>query len=303
MTVTKFIKTPKLFQYLDLEVKEALARHSIRDLYSYAWVGEDTPSDEFVGLAMWGSSGHSPIIYGCQPPSGYSIEDYALLITASEDLEALLDLARLAIGHALWMSDLIKSQSNFFNYDHHFWLNHINSVTLLGMASDRLRDLFLAVYFHTSFEVYKKANKKRAINPGGLESGYFQYPFADALNAPRLPSTDNILGELLNLAHSIYLKRESRNATVHDVATNAAKFMKNFLATDSPGLMTRTNISHEEMIANAGKVHEGNCAELDEAIKFVTDWYRNLVKATSMTFEIEHALTKSAAAKDTSLEE
>lgn len=303
MTVTKFIKTPKLFQYLDLEVKEALHRHGIRDLYSYAWVAEDTPSDEFVGLAMWGSSGHSPVLYGCQPPSSYSIEDYARLITASEDIEALLDLARLAIGHALWMSDLIKSQSNFFNYDHHFWLNHINSVTLLGMASDRLRDLFLAVYFHTSFEVYKKANKKRVVNPGNLKPGYFQYPFADALNAPRLPSTDNILGELLNLAHSLYLKRESRNATVHDVATNAAKFMKNFLATDSPGLITRTNISHEEMIANDGKVHEDNCSELDEAIKFVTDWYRDLVKATSMTFEIEHALTKSAAAKDTSLEE
>ncbi len=54
--------------------------------------------------------------------------------------------AWLAIGHALWMSELIKSQSSFFFHDHHFWLNHINSVTLLGMALDRLRDLFLVAW-------------------------------------------------------------------------------------------------------------------------------------------------------------
>lgn len=208
MTVTKFIKTPKLFEYLDLEVSEALHRHGIRDMFDYAWVGEDTPSEEFVGLAMWSSEHSSPVLYGCPTPSGYSREEYERLITICEDLESLMQLARLAIGHTLWMSDLIKSQSRFFFHDHHFWLNHINSVTLLGMASDRLRDLFLVAYFRTTFEEYKKANSKRTIKPVKLESGayhfveskktndrlnpeelgsgFYQYPFADASNAPRV---------------------------------------------------------------------------------------------------------------------
>jgi hypothetical protein len=295
MTVTKFIKTPKLFEYLDLEVSEALHRHDIRDMFDYAWVGEDTPSNEFVGLAMWGSEHHSPVLYGCQTPTGYSREEYARLITTCEDLESLMKLARLAIGHTLWMSDLIKSQSIFFFHDHHFWLNHINSVTLLGMASDRLRDLFLAAYFRTTFEEYKKANRKRDINPGGLQSGFYQYPFADASSAPRRPEIATNLVELFDLAGEIYLSRENRNATVHDLATKAARFMKEFLAANSPGVMTRDATSHKEMLANSQKVHDANCTELDDAIRFVTGWYRDLVKATSITFEVEYVLERNPA--------
>ena len=294
MTVTKFIKTPKLFEYLELEVSEALHRHGIRDMFDYAWVGEDTPSDEFVGLAMWSNQHSSPVLYGSQTPSGYSREEYEQLITTCEDLESLMQLARLAIGHTLWMSDLIKSQAIFFCHDHHFWLNHINSVTLLGMASDRLRDIFLAIYFNTSIDLYKKANAKKVFSHGfdELKSHHYQYPFVDALNAPRRPAIKAAIRELSGLAERIYVKRETRNATVHEIATKAARFLKNFMATDLPGIMTRTESSYEEMITNAAKTHEDNCAELDEAIRFVTDWYRELVKATSMTFEIEYALTK-----------
>jgi hypothetical protein len=228
-----------------------------------------------------------------------------------------MQLARLAIGHALWMSDLIKSQSRFFFHDHHFWMNHINSVTLLGMVSDRLRDLFLAAYFRTTFEEYKKANSKRIIKPVRLESGayhfveskktkdplnpeelgsgFYQYPFADGLAAPRQSGIATNLLELLDLSGKIYRRRDSRNATVHDLASKAAKFMKKFLAADSPGLMTRNASSHEEILENSQKAHEANTVELDDAIRFVTDWYRDLVKATSITFEVEYDLARKPA--------
>lgn len=295
MTVTKFIKTPKLFEYLDLEVSEALHRHGIRDLFDYAWASEDTPSDEFIGLAMWSSEHSSPFQYGCRAPSGYSREEYDRLITTCEDLESLMQLARLAIGHTLWMSDLIKSQSIFFSHDHHFWLNHINSVTLLGMASDRLRDLFLAAYFRTTFEQYASSNQNRVIDSGRLKSGFYQYSFADASIAPRLPTIATNLLELSNLAGKIYESRKSRNAIVHDLATKAAKFMKEFLAADSPGLVPFNATSHKEVVEKSEMVHEANMAELDDAIRFVTDWYRDLVKATSITFEVEYVLTRNAA--------
>ncbi len=318
MTVTKFIKTPKLFEYLDQEVSEALHRHGIREMFDYAWVGEDTPSDEFVGLAMLGSEHHSPVLYGRQTPIGFSREEYERLITTCEDLESLMQLARLAIGHNLWMSDLIKSQSSFFIHDHHFWLNHINSVTLLGMASDRLRDLFLAAYYRTTYEQYKRKNSKTIIspvklnsgfvqfnrrkktsnsriNPGELASGYYQYPFADATSAPSSPVIATNLLELFELAGQIYLSRESRNSTVHDLATKAAKYLKEFLATDSPGRMTRDTIPYKELLENPQKVHEANCTELDDVITIVTDWYRDLVKAASITFEIEYVLARTPA--------
>ena len=71
--------------------------------------------------------------------------------------------------------------------------------------------------------------------------------------------------------------------------------MKEFLATDSLGVMTRDATSHKEMLVNSQKVHEANCAELDDAIRFVTDWYRDLVKATSITFEVEYVLRRNPA--------
>jgi hypothetical protein len=128
-----------------------------------------------------------------------------------------------------------------------------------------------------------------------LQSGFYQYPFADASSAPRRPEIATNLVELFDLAGEIYLSRESRNATVHDLATKAAKFMKEFLAADSPGVMTRDTTSHKEMLANSQKVHDANCKELDDAISFVTDWYRDLVKATSITFEVEYVLTRNPA--------
>lgn len=317
MTETKFVKTPKLFEYLDLEVTEALHRHGIRDMFDYALVGEDTPSDEFIGLAMWGSEHHSPVLHGFHVPSGYSRDEYERLITACEDLESLMQLARLAIGHALWMSDLIKSESRNLFHHHHFWLNHINGVTLLGMASDRLRDVFIAAYFRKSFAEYKKANSKRFIkpvrldsgplrfeeshrnqrnlDPGELGSGFYQYPFADASSAPCLPGIAANLAELFDMAGRIYRSRESRNATVHDLATTAAKFLTEFIRADSPGIMSRNPASRAAILENHRRAHEANCAELDEAVRFVTEWYRDLVKASSITFEVEHALARSPA--------
>lgn len=296
MTVEKFIKTPKLLEYLELEVSDALQRHDIRDMFDHAWVAEDTASDEFIGLAMWVSEHHSPVLHGCQTPSGYSREEYHLLITTCEDLESLMQLARLGIGHSLWMSDLIKSQSIFFLHDHQFWLNHINSVTLLGMASDRLRDLFLAAYFRTTFNEYKNKNEKRFIKPGNLKSTFYQYPFVDASNTPRPPNIATNLEKLVDLTKKIHQSRERRNKTVHDLATKAAKFMKKFLASDPTGVMTRNVTSYEEMLENAQKVHIANCAELDDEIRFAKDWYSNLIKATSITFEVENILKKNPVA-------
>ncbi len=71
--------------------------------------------------------------------------------------------------------------------------------------------------------------------------------------------------------------------------------MKEFLAADSPGLMTRNAISPKEMVEKSKRVHESNCAELDDAIRFATDWYRDLVKATSISFEVEYVLAKNPA--------
>ena len=66
MNTVPFIKQEKLLEYLDSEIARSLEGRNVRSLGAYAWVDEDTPSDEYIGLAKWElDSADSPIVSGC----------------------------------------------------------------------------------------------------------------------------------------------------------------------------------------------------------------------------------------------
>lgn len=298
MPVSKFISTGKLFEYLDNEVSEALMRHGIARLYNYAWQDEETPSDEYIGLAKWSLDGIHTLEYVESPDAYYPRDEHERLQLICDDLESLIEIARLAIGHTLWMADLAKSDA--FDHNHSFWLNHINSLTLLGMVSDRVRDLFLAIYFRMGFDLYKVRNKKKPI--GDLDSGHYQYPFSHAQQdyannlaaTPYLCDVENELNELYLLAGAIYVRRKARNATVHDVATQAGHLTKRYYQKQRNGLL----------LAGAGVAEspEGkwdtHVAEhrilIDAAVSDTSKWYLDMVKATSLVFDVEYALRQAA---------
>ncbi|MHB9102449.1 MAG: hypothetical protein ACYC2E_13140 [Sulfuricella sp.] len=303
MTVSKFITTPKLFEYLDTEVAAALIRHDIRKLFDYAWVDEDTPSDEYIGLAKWGSDGIGSI-YSIpanlkNPPKPYTKNQYEKLITVADDLEALMEIARLSIGHTLWMADLAKLDT--FNDNHHFWLNQINSLTLLGMASDRIRDLFMEAYHHSGIDKYKKKFKDEPIDD--LTTWDFQYPFAAARNIPKQlknssnqPEFDDQLACLFVLSESISINRRVRNSTVHKAATRAGLLTKCFFKTvkSHPGRQSASVYHHEYecyiRMQARNNAQPSHAETLDSALTLVIDWYHDLVKVTSIVFDIEHSL-------------
>lgn len=297
MPVSKFISTSKLFEYLDNEVSEALMRHGIASLYNYAWEDEETPRDEYIGLAKWSLDGIHPLKYGESPDSYYPRDEHERLQLICDDLESLMEIARLAIGHTLWMADLAKSDA--FDHNHYFWLNHINSLTLLGMVSDRVRDLFLAIFFHMRFDQYKARNKKKRI--GDLNSGHYQYPFAHAqqnyannlASTPYLCDIENELKKLCLLAGVIYDHREARNATVHDVATQAGHLTKRYYEKRKNGFL----LAGAEVADSPEGKWDTHVAEhrvsIDAAVSDTSKWYLDLVKATSLVFDVEHALRQA----------
>lgn len=298
MPVSKFISTSKLFEYLDNEVSEALMRNGISSLHNYGWQDEGTPSDEYIGLAKWSLDGIHTLEYVDSPDAYYPRDEHERLHLITDDLESLMEIARLAIGHTLWMADLAKSDA--FDHNHSFWLNHINSLTLLGMVSDRVRDLFLAICFRTSFKRYKRRYEDDPI--GDLNSGHYQYPFVHAqqyfanslASTPYLCEIENELKELCLLAGVIYDRRVARNATVHDVATQAGHLTKRYYEKLKNGLL----LVGAEVTDSPESKWDMHVAEhrvlIDAAVSDTSKWYLDLVKATSLVFDVEYALRQAA---------
>lgn len=297
MSVTKFLTPEKLFEYLDQEVADALRRHGIRSMFSYAWEGEDEPSDEFIGLAKWSVDGLQHLDYEETDGGHYSKAEHEHICVALMDLEGLMDMSALSIGQTLWLADQVKA--DVLGENQFFWLNHINSLTLLGMASDRVRDLFVAIYFRSSFSDYKETRKNEKLDGGRLKSGYYQYPFVHASvevdrKEVKPESREEIkqrLASLQNLAADIYRYREHRNDTVHDIATHEARLAKQYFA-DSvrPRVKELSTGPHVMPTGHFRTVTKNHERAIDGAVQMSTDWYMKLVMAASYMFDIEYEL-------------
>ena len=57
MPIAKCLTSPKLFEYLDEEVKSALIDHKLLSLFDYSWINEYDPAPEFIGLYKWSLDG------------------------------------------------------------------------------------------------------------------------------------------------------------------------------------------------------------------------------------------------------
>lgn len=293
MPVAKFLTPPKLFEYLDEEVKEALRRHGILRLFDYAWLNEYDEDPEYIGLFKWSNYGFHTLFQSnalSQSDSEenfYSQDQFESLSIICRDLEALMDVSRLAIGNALWMMDMVKADA--FDHHHHFWLNHISSVSLLSMVSDRVRDLFLCVTFDQSLKDYAKAHKANGSNSQDSAKAY-QHSFRYAASLQKMNACSSQLAALQTLAKLIYEQRQARNETVHEVATQAGILTKKWFS--SPNVETYTKLSSFSRPTPdvQSKLQNVHLHTIDSTLKAVTEWYQNLVRATSHVFDIEHIL-------------
>ena len=286
-------KTPinpeKLLAQIDLSIRSALSNHELRSLFDYGWQDEQTVDPDYIGLAKWAQDGlHSPF----QPDETdnyYDKDRFQSLTIIVTELEALMELSRLAVGNALWQSKLAGADA--FDDNHHFWLNHINSMTLLGMCSDRLRDLLLVVIFNKTFDEYVQEGKGRRI--GGMDARWYQCPFIEAQTVVGNVAAMSVLAAALPLAERIYTARRERNETVHEVATRGGKLTKKLFESFDSGAASSLNKSYNSNLAAWELALSQNRLHVDSSLIFVIGWYRDLVALSSKVFDVEHNLRKS----------
>lgn len=282
MTSVPLMKNDKLLEYLSIEVQKSLDSHEVYPLSSYAWQGESTPDDNYVGLAKWEVEppGWSIGTYGAT----LSDEEKARLIaveTAGEDLRGLMEMSRLAIGHAILYSDLAKKSP--FELHDPFWVHHLSAMAMLSMASERLRDVFLLGCFGQTAKEYIKQKPDNA--------KHFDHPFCNSGGLSCAPQFQRELTTLADLAKAIYNEGiDKRNKLVHERASELGKLAK---AKEGKYLDTfgcTRKQSYEEARkawADANTRHEN---EIDGATKSLLDWHKRLVKATSIVCDMEHTM-------------
>ena len=122
----------------------------------YGWSGPNTPSDEYVGLAMWLTD----------PP--FQHDDEALtsegkvvsyeptkrdevLLRNGEDFVGTMEFARHSLGMALCYQGVENQKYNIFGKAP-FWHALATSLLWLNIASDRLRDYFLMARFEQDWD-------------------------------------------------------------------------------------------------------------------------------------------------------
>ena len=276
-----------LLEEVDAEADRLLHTHGIYSLHGYAWSGPDTPSDEYVGLAMWElTPPFEPDWQALMNPG--QVVDYEptkrdeVLFRNGEDFVGTMEFARHSLGMALCYASATDQKYNIFGRAP-FWHAVATTITWLNVTSDRLRDYFLMAAFGQDKDGYARSYKK--------QNGHwpaFEASFEEALASVSIDKERQILSTLAPLAKEIRSYRDERNKIVHEIASKSAEAsihsleeQRELAKTGKPRQFADVDI--EELIAA-----EKADTTVTSAIEQMKTWYCRLVKAGSLIFEFEY---------------
>ncbi len=266
----------------------------VYEIGSYGWLNEDEPDPASLGHAMWQHDSLSTK-YALATEASHlpELEDWQkFLMISGSDLEGLMEAARLSIGLLLLHYETVKQA--FLSLDPFFQLQLISSVMILGSASDRIRDVFVAAAFHMDTDKYKSDGsisqtdrKKRSL---------YARPFdeiARQLVEPHstLPVEDIIKSteELKSLAPRVQAFRKLRNHVVHTVASEMGKTEREILnrsAADTT-TMRRWSDPNSSRWREEGERAEKTFREgRENDVNQVVDWYKLLIEFSNNVFVV-----------------
>jgi hypothetical protein len=258
-----------LLRLLQHEADELLLKHHVYELLNYGWRGADTPDPEYIGLAMWQVTppfDHDWAALENRTPTYVPTKRDEILLANGEDFTGAMDFARKSLGMALCLAAV--SDQNVLTGNEEFWHEYATTLLWLNIASDRLRDFFLMARFGQTKKKYQNRRDERAA---------YAYPFKDAIEGAS-SNLQKCLAELSELAVELQENRAERNRLVHKVATLTARLSIELLREQ------RRLASKENRPANVSTFRDETFSNAIEAMK---EWYRRLVKASSLTFEFE----------------
>jgi hypothetical protein len=262
------------------EERERLLQHQgIYRTLDYGWEDHDTPSGEYLGLAIWisdapyESAWHR--VFGGRDTPPPSPREIAFLRTG-EDFVGTMDLARNAIGtslYALVHTDFVDI------HDEQFWEWHAISAQWLSIASDRLREYFVMARFGLTERAFKKQYR---------DLRDFSAPFKHHVNGEG-PTTLESAKTLIALTEELQEYRHKRHEIVHEVASRAAEVALDLIHSEvqgaAPAGVKCDPAAWHSIEADIARTRR---TELNTAFETLRKWYFTLVRAGGLTFEFEY---------------
>ncbi len=277
-----------LLTELDEEADRLLCTHRIWTLHGYAWDGLDTPSGEYVGLAMWELNppfepDWQALVNGGQIVNYEPTKRDEVLLQNGEDFLGTMEFARHSLGLALCYASVADQKYNIFGKAP-FWQSVATTLTWLNVASDRLRDYFLMAAFGQNKGTYSESYKLRNQTK---ESPSFAVPFEEAA-ASALTDKKKILGTLVDLAGKLQSYRKDRNAIVHEIASKSAEVSVSTLREQRELARARKPRQFEHLDMEELDARDKADTTVSSEIERMKAWYACLVKAGSLIFEFEY---------------
>jgi hypothetical protein len=261
----------------------------IYSVLDYAWEDEDTPSSDYVGLAMWTTD--APFeprwnVWDRTSSPSMPTERDEIFYKAGEDFIGTMELAKNAIGLVLYSFEHRKPD-NIMDDVEPFWEYRASAAIWLNIASDRIRDFFVMARFGITAKEYAKLHEK---------NGLYARPFR-MHDATETKSAKQTALSLVKDAEALGRLRHTRNEIVHNVASrqgsNAVASLKTqkdeaarfpYVQRSSEDALLRRQGWNEtiELLNNERR------KELEDAIQVLKDWYMLLIRASGLVFEFEY---------------
>jgi hypothetical protein len=307
MAVEKFISARTLAKYLQQEIEALLVRHQLYDIGHYGWLDGDTPDPEFLGHAMW--KVESPVLNDMLNVGFPDIsvthrptEEEEALVVSGSDFEGQVRLARMSVGLALWQQAL--AQELVFDDNDYFWLHYASGMVMLNAASDRIREFFIMAFFRQKINVYENKDAKEEWKR--KPKSWYVTPFIHARDLEARDSGEQLIEQLLeklvSLAQDVFSYRRDRNRIIHEISTRIGtrnrllmhqlrqRFHKQQGSNSAPQI---SEIS--DPAARFKEVQDLHGDELYKATDQIVSWYKTLIQASSLVFEVENRIRRRKA--------
>jgi hypothetical protein len=270
------------------QTAELLNAAGIYSVLDYAWEGENTPADDYVGLAMWSTDApFEPDWFGwnrTKPPTMPAKQQEAYY-KAAEDFLGTMELARNAIGLVLYSFEHRKPDSILDDIEP-FWEHSAGAALWLNIAADRIREYYVTARFGVPPEEYEAQGTRNN----------FRKPF-DAFEPNETPNAQKAAADLRSDAKELEKRRKARNTIVHEVASrqgrNALLSLKHQKEESSQVLYEpRTTANLVEEAKSWKEATEAIQAErrkeMEDTIADLKRWYLLAVHACGLAFEYEY---------------
>jgi hypothetical protein len=279
---------------LDVQIQAVLDDNGVYDVTMYGWQDHDTPDPNSLGHYLWQAAppfaqDWEALLNYKRPTLSPSASD-EFLLQQGEDFVGTMLFARRSIGLALCHAKAANPRT--LDEDDEFWHGYTSSLLWLNIASDRLREYFLmGVFQQTGDDEYKEGVRKDSQKSRLWKHQHYLKPFKVAVGTSDVEC--ELLTALRPVAKAIGQRRKERNQIVHDMATRTARRSIMLLREQRENALNGPpppppDLTFTELQACSHLNPQYD--ELQAATINMTAWYLDLINASNLVFQIEHAM-------------